>query len=428
MFEGSSAILHWFGSFVPPAVALCVAGCGNGMARDDASDTAESVATATSAARESLYAPPQPLTAAVAERVWTNMFGGYARASQLEPTDGERESLLAALEESGIPRQDVVFVGANVLVQDVAYDATPLLDRWRAETAGATLEKGKVLAQVITQVIGLHDTTLVQPREVVGAPTQYASQPINDTFLFDRPEVDPSFEHVLVLTDGVPEEIFAAFRASIAEIGNASSADCLGENFLEVLSRSEFDARFANRPFELPPRVTEAVYAPEICGPRSLGCTQFPHAEEVVVTAPTPDGEEGTFQSRVLVGGFIGINSTQITPQSAEFSTITHELLHALGIAHPVVETFPSGAVAAKLVVPGSASGDGGYPSIMAFRNTENRTFNLSVDDVDTIETLYASAPGCQYQTEPIRIEADVDTVADPPPAGPIDAGTADSD
>ncbi len=277
----------------------------------------------------------------------------------------------------------------------------------------------------------------MQPEEVVGAPTLYASQPVDDQFLFDRPEVDPGFEHVLVLADDVPEEIVTEFRNSIAEIGDASSEDCLGRTFLEVLRRSEFDARFADQPFAIPPRVTEAVYTAEVCAGRALGCTQFPHAEDVVLAAPTAGGEPGTQQRRVLVGSFIGINAAFILPGSEEFSTITHELLHALGLAHPVVEQFGNGAVAAKLVVPGTVTLDGGFPSIMAFRTTIDRTFTQSPDDVDTIETLYTDAPGCAYQNAPIPISANalpilppiLPPVVTPPVVAPpaSDAGASDA-
>ena len=361
-----------------------------------------------------VYGPPRPLTPALSEQIWANLFGSYQRAAEQTLALAERERLLAELAGAGVPPEEVSFVGSNVLVQDVVYGGEPLFAALRATREGSveqgsvkngSVEKGKVLAQVVTQVIGVHDTTLVQPSDVVGAPSQYASQPVDADFLFDRPEVDPSFEHVLVLADDVPAEIFGAFVASVAEIGNASGADCLGEAFLEVLRRSEFDARFADQEGTVPPRVTEVFYSPEACGGRSLGCTQFPHAEDVVVSAPTLEGQAGAVQRRVLVGGFIGINAAAITPDSEEFSTLTHEILHALGLAHPVVEAFANGAVAAKLVVPGTSSADGAFPSIMAFRTTADRTFTLSEDDVDTIRTLYSSAPGCTYQSAPLRIE-----------------------
>ena len=349
------------------------------------------------------------------------MFGSYERAAAQELTPAEHELVLSGLARTGIARDEVSFVGSNVLVQDVVYGGEPLFAALRAQAPGGSgagsIEKGKVLAQIVTQIIGTHDTTLLEPSDVVGAPTQYASQPIDDAFLFDRPEVDTRFQHLLVLADDVPPEIFAAFQASVAEIGNASAGDCLGATFLEVLRRSDFDARFADRQAALPPRVTEVFYSPEACGGRSLGCTQFPHAEDVVLTAATPGGDPGSVQSRVVFGGFIGINAAAITPESEEFSTLTHELLHALGLAHPVVETFANGAVAAKLVVPGTVSADSAFPSIMAFRSTADRTFNLSADDIDTIRTLYSSAPGCEYQSAPLRIEPTDD------PAPPSDAG-----
>jgi hypothetical protein len=396
-----------------------------------------SAATPPDPVADGLYAAPRPLTAAGAERMWANLFGGYARAAGVTLSEGERELVLGSLEERGITRADVSFDGANVLVQDVVYGGEPLVAALRGGADG-TVEKGKVLSQVVTQVLGVHDTTLVQPEEVVGAPTLYASQPVDDQFLFDRPEVDPGFDHVLVLADDVPEEIVTEFRNSIAEIGDASSEDCLGRTFLEVLRRSEFDARFADQPFAIPPRVTEAVYTAEVCAGRALGCTQFPHAEDVVLEAPTAEGEPGTQQRRVLVGSFIGINAAFILPGSEEFSTITHELLHALGLAHPVVEQFANGAVAAKLVVPGTLTLDGGFPSIMAFRTTVDRTFTLSPDDIDTIETLYTDAPGCNYQSAPIPISENELPILPPtlppvvtPPAsdaGASDAGAAGAD
>jgi hypothetical protein len=436
--KGTSMISPRLSVFVSSSVALFLWGCSGG-AQPGGSGPSEGLAATTSPAEasEGLYAAPRPLTAAGAEQMWANLFGGYARAAGFTLTEGERELVLVSLEERGITRADVVFDGANVLVEDVVYGGEPLIAALRGGADG-TVDKGKVLSQVVTQVLGVHDTTLVQPEEVVGAPTLYASQPVDDQFLFDRPEVDPGFEHVLVLADDVPEEIVAEFERSIAEIGDASSEDCLGRTFLEVLRRSEFDARFADRAFAIPPRVTEAVYTAEVCGGRSLGCTQFPHAEDVVLTAPTPEGEPGTQQRRVLVGSFIGINAAFILPGSEEFSTITHELLHALGLAHPVVEQFGNGAVAAKLVVPGTSTLDGGFPSIMAFRTTADRTFTLSPDDVDTIETLYTDAPGCEYQNAPLPISANALPILPPvvtppasdagaPGAGAADGGAQDS-
>lgn len=345
--------------------------------------------------------PGEPLTPAMNAERWDGLFGRYERARDVLLGAEEERVILDALASIGVPEGSVAFVGANVFVDDVMFSAEPLLERHRSEV----VSKGKVLAQAVTQVLGNHDPSLVSPTEVIGAPVQYASQPLNDTFLFRRPEVDPSFDHVLVLGDDVPEAIVEAFRASVAEIGNASDADCLSPTFLQVLTRGAFDAAFPRDPFAVPPRVIEVVYSPDVC-PNALGCTQYPHTENVVLAAPTPEGGLGTVQNRMVLGSFIGINSAFITPESEEFSTITHELMHALGVTHPVTETFPSGAVAAKLVVPGTAPGDGGFPSIMAFRTSGDRVFNLSADDVDTIATLYSAAPGCAYSSEPIVIEA----------------------
>ncbi len=341
---------------------------------------------------------PGELTPERNEQIWASLFGGFARASQLELSAEEQAAIATSLALQGIDPEDVSFVGANVFVQDVGFSAEP----WLAQP----VQKGKVLAQIVSQIIGTHDTSLVSPSEVIGASIQYASQPSDDTFLFRRPEVDPAFAHVLVLPDEVPEAIFAAFRSSVAEIGDASTEDCLSPTFLTVLSRSEFDAQFAAGPFDVPPRVIEGVYAPDVCGPNSLGCTQYPRAENVVLSPPSPEGRLGTFQNRVLFGGFIGINSIHITPDSAEFSTITHELMHALGIAHPVPEVFRSGAVAAKLVVPGTVPADDGFASIMAFRTSPERAFSLSDDDRDTLATLYGSGSGCEYASEPLPISA----------------------
>ncbi len=375
--------------------SLALSACSSGTELEAAQAAPEPYAT-------------RPLTPEVTEQIWANMFGGFTRASQLALTPEEQHAIALSLEESvsleslGVAPEDVSFVGANVLVQDVSFSAEPLLERLRSEA----VDKGKVLNQVVTTVIGKHDTSLVAPQDVIGASIQYASQTGDGAFNFARPEVDAEFAHVVVLADAVPQAIFNAFRDSIAEIGNASEADCLSPTFLQVFSRSEFDAEFAERPFDVPPRVLEVVYAPEICGPTALGCTQYPRAENVVLSPTSPEGQIGTFQRRVSFGSFMGINSTQITPEAPDFSTITHELLHAMGIAHPVPEAFRSGALAAKLVVPGTEPRDSGFESIMAFRTSTDRVLELSADDIDTIETLYSSAHGCSYSSEPITITA----------------------
>jgi hypothetical protein len=346
------------------------------------------------------YPAPQPATPEVLQQIRENMFGGFQRAAQMEVSAAERQALVDVLAERGVEPQEVSFSGANVFVNDVSFDATPILEQLRART----VEKGKVLSQTITSVIGTHDTDLIFPADVVGAPVTYARQTTDADFRFNRPEVDGTFPHVIVLADDVPDRIVQAFKDSIAEIGNAASDDCLSTGFLRVLSRSEFDSEFPDEPFDTQPRVTEVVYSPAICGSNALGCTQFPRLANVVLSPPSPIGGGGVTQNRFLFGGYIGIDSNQVTPASAEFSTITHELMHLIGIAHPQADEFRAGGAVAKLVVLGTEPDDDGFDSIMALRSTTDRVFTLSSDDKDTIRTLYNAALNCSYQTVAIQI------------------------
>lgn len=351
------------------------------------------------------YAPPVELEREAFPELWANLFGGFERAAQVELSEGERNAITTALEADGFLREQISFVGANLFIDDMSFNAESALARLRSET----VEKGKVLNQIVTDIFGR--TSLVSSRDVQAAPARYASQDENEEFLFDRPEVESPFLRVIVLADNTPQRIVTAFRDAVAEIGNASDLDCLGSDFLRVMTRSEFDDSFGNRPFDVPPRVTEVAYGPGICGASASGCAQFPRIENVALApaSPFPGGGGGVSQRRFLFGGFIGIDSNQVTPTSAEFSTITHELMHAIGIAHPQQDEFPSGTTAAKLVVPDTESADSGYRSIMALRRVggaanPDRVFNLSADDIDTIRTLYSSAPGCSYQRESIAI------------------------
>jgi hypothetical protein len=346
------------------------------------------------------YPAPQPATPEALQQIRANMFGGFQRAAQMEISAVERHAIIDLLAEQGVDEREVSFSGANVFVNDVSFSAEPILEQLRART----VEKGKVLSQTITSLIGTHDTDLVFPATIVGAPVTYARQASNAEFRFNRPEVDTTFPHVIVLADNVPARIFQAFRDSIAEIGNAAGDDCLSPTFLRVISRSDFDSEFADEPFDTQPRVTEVVYSPAICGSNALGCTQFPRLENVVLSPPSPIGGGGITQNRFLFGGYIGIDSNQVTPASAEFSTITHELMHLIGIAHPQADEFRTGGAVAKLVVLGTEADDDGFDSIMALRGTGDRVFTLSADDTDTIRTLYNAALNCSYQTVAIQI------------------------
>src|SRR5688572_18260197 len=157
--------------FVSSSVALFLAGCSEGARPEGLGEEALGQPPAEVGANDP-YAAPRPLTAAGAEQMWAKLFGGYARAAEVALSAEERELVLTSLEERGVARTDVAFDGANVLVEDVVYGGEPLVAALRG-----TVEKGKVLAQVVTQVLGVHDTTLVQPEEVIGAPNVYASQP-----------------------------------------------------------------------------------------------------------------------------------------------------------------------------------------------------------------------------------------------------------
>ena len=71
------------------------------------------------------HAPPRPLTPAISREIWAGLFGSYQRAAAQTLTARERELVLAGLESSGVAREEVTFVGSNVLVEDIVYGGEP---------------------------------------------------------------------------------------------------------------------------------------------------------------------------------------------------------------------------------------------------------------------------------------------------------------
>jgi hypothetical protein len=126
----------------------------------------------------------------------------------------------------------------------------------------------------------------------------------------------------------------------------------------------------------------------------------------VEIAASAPDGFGGVGQTRMLTGGYLAIDSNQLaadTPANAAdaLSTVTHELMHTLGVAHPQEDAFDPvfGTTAVKIDIPGTNGNESGFQSIMALRGTPDRSQGLSPDDQQVIRTLYQplSGIGCGY-------------------------------
>jgi hypothetical protein len=266
--------------------------------------------------------------------------------------------------------------------------------------ADGLVMKGRALGQIVNGTLSAG---------VPGAPVRYASQ-IDERFSFFRPELasGTQFAHVLVVPNNIPADIRQVFEDAVTAIGQAGNADCLDTDFLTIETVAELGQR---SPIDIPPRVTTVRYEPDPC-PHSptraapLGCAQFPYERTVDIAVGGPDGTGGVSQTRMLTGGYVAIDSNQIVANTAAaradaLSTITHELMHTLGLAHPQEDPFDPvfGTNVVKIDIPGTNGDESGFQSIMALRGTADRSQTLSADDQKVIRTLYqpSAERGCGY-------------------------------
>jgi hypothetical protein len=116
----------------------------------------------------------------------------------------------------------------------------------------------------------------------------------------------------------------------------------------------------------------------------TIACGLYPRDE-------TREFEVGLSSTRMIPGPRIGINSALVTSANAStrVGSLTHEILHNLGLAHP------DNSGSAGAVVAGSSCA----ASVLSIMRSNGGNGVIENDDRKTIDALYSPVPGgsCFY-------------------------------
>jgi hypothetical protein len=129
-------------------------------------------------------------------------------------------------------------------------------------------------------------------------------------------------------------------------------------------------------------RGPQATVCPGATG--ALACAIFPREE-------TRDFDFNLSSTRLVPGRQIGVVDTEVTSANTRVATLTHELLHTLGLAHP------NDTLSQNAIVPGSSCSR----SVSSIMNRLGRdTDVITADDRTTIDILYSPPTGstCTYR------------------------------
>jgi hypothetical protein len=326
----------------------------------------------------------------------------FFRSLNATLSEAEQQTLAAAFSRANIPTDKIRFSGRMI---SYGGDGYQYADDVLAAIAGdLTVEKGKVLSQAIT-LPGVSGGP-------ASAPDLYARQ-VDDHTEFFRPDL--RFSYMLVVDDDAPEFVITLLAAAVGQIVNAGDGDCLFPKSTFIPIRQSAFRAIDSRSSALD-YVIDIVYGDSntACGTDSanvLACAVFPRIEQHI-TSTIPALVSGPL---MRFGTRLGIVDTAITGDSADNrGVILHELLHAMGIAHPEddeIDTGLGGLTTQKITVHGTLDGTG-FPSVMhSARSNPNWANTLQPDDQKVLLTLYSNYEdglACGYfngfRTPPFRL------------------------
>jgi hypothetical protein len=302
-----------------------------------------------------------------------------------ELSASELEMLQRYYSEHGVTMDEYsVFGRAVVFEGDMLVNADDVLRAARAEAripgdAESLIEKGKVAGK--TDLTGTFPDCAV---EVCGAaaPSRYAFTVSSTAISFIRP--DTTLKYYIVIANAVPSYFDSVLSKAAARIMNASTSDCLGTNLFQVIRAGAY-AQLTASERESTYRISvNTGNFGTVCSGIGAGCANFPRFGTVKVG--------GTTLNRFRVGDriqFVHValsNPTTALVADDEYSVsvATHELLHAMGFAHPEQTSL------GQLAVPGTAAG-ASHLSIM-YGSSEDplRRTTLQTDDLAMLRKLYS--------------------------------------
>ena len=297
----------------------------------------------------------------------------FAQAFKAKLSDAE-----AAAREDGLRQTDRdshLLVQGRVLVDE---DAFLNVDAILGDVV-RRVDKGRTLSGVIEHPVYGEDLM----------STQYARMdPANPAnFQFKR----PYFGYNQVVKVVVPNTFVRDIMLAAVDKLETAADDCITSASIDVVLQSTWDGYGSQQQYYAPIMVTHGAPA-DVC-PVSTeevsGCAAFPRAYSIAI-GPS------LYQTRLVVGGYVGLNSAYVTGVDPDsIGTALHELLHTFGFGHTNTGTNDD---AAYLTIPGT-SGKRASKSIMRRLTASNYSNDLSADDKASIDTLYSAQPGSTCST-----------------------------
>jgi hypothetical protein len=316
-----------------------------------------------------------------------------AEFQQLHEAELSQDEMMAAearLTEMGVEMSEVVFSGRMVVIGD-AYVA---VDDLLGSTPDGMVEKGRTFGAVL-------DTPSIDGAPL--APTLF-SRFSGGAYQWMRPDI----QNLRIVVPNGQSFLVNLFQTARSNIVNAAS-DCL--TTINVHTQAQYDALPNND--KIRSKTILVRFGTNVCpgaGISTNACALFPRNQTRVFEPGAPS------ETRLVPGTLVGVLSNRINTNISNGQTctsgqatcnannaaiLTHELLHALGLAHVfdnsnglvVIETSSDRfqtSIMQNFCVPG--------PNCI-FPTTP------TADDIDTIDTLFSPQasqlyPGgdfCQY-------------------------------
>jgi hypothetical protein len=325
-------------------------------------------------------------------QTYDDVVARFHAAFKAELSESEVRTVTESLRQAG--EDNRLSVRGRVLVDDDAFlnVDSPLGGVVR------DVEKGRTLSGSVPHPI--YDVT----------STVYARMdPANPAdFQFKKPYFGINQKLRVVVPNNTVRDIM---QAAINKL-TAAADDCISSTSMDVMLKSAWDALGQSQANYAPVFVSHGAQA-TVCPDSSSsgtvhGCAAFPRAYSIAIGT-------NLFQHRMVVGQYVGLNSSTVTSSTDADSvgTATHELMHAMGFGHTYVQdsdgdldvdaTDVTTDASLYLTIPGTVGrvaptsimrGRGYNSTCEGTTTTCTRVNDLSNDDKISFDTLYSAQPG----------------------------------